>query len=61
MIASLNNMGDYEHFLRVIVNDGVSMIKKKKSYSDVLKTGTPTKLKNPPYQRDSITGCVTLD
>ena len=37
------------------------MLQQKKSYSDVLETGTSTKLKNPPYQKDSITGRVTLD
>ena len=64
MIASLNGTEDKEHLLGancVTVYDGVSMIQKKKSYSDVLKIGTSSKLENKTYQNDSVTGRVTLD
>ena len=48
MVASLEGE-DGASF--VIIHDGVSMLQKKKSYSDILMTGTSFNLKNPPTRR----------
>ena len=55
MIATLND----DYYLGVDIHKGVNILQQKKSYSDVLKSGTSSKLKNQPYKKDSITGRVT--
>ena len=56
MRASLKD----DHWVEIGIHKEVNILQQKQSYRDVLESGTSSGLKTESYQKDSITGCVTL-